>query len=55
MSEIKFKKQIIALGSSSGITIPPEIIGYLEVVVGDIVVISAEQGKRGKFIAVFKE
>lgn len=55
MDKIKFKRILGAKGESLGITLPKEIIQYLELENGDELTITAEKGKHGLFAAVFKE
>ena len=55
MDKIKFKKKIFASGGSLAITIPPEISDYVEVKEGDELTLTPDNGKHGKYIAIFKE
>lgn len=55
MDEIKFKRILGMKGESLGVTIPQELIEYLEVKNGDEITFTAEKGKHGKFAAIFKE
>ena len=55
MDKVKFKRILGMKGESLGVTIPQELIEYLELKNGDDMTFTAEKGKHGKFIAVFKE
>ena len=53
--KIKFEKTIIKIGESSAITIPTEILNYLEIKIGDTLIIQPDNGKHGKFISFWKK
>ena len=55
MDKIKFKRIVGEKGESLAITIPVEIVEYLDIKNKDEVTMTAEKGKHGRFIAVFKE
>lgn len=55
MDELKFKRIVGKRGDSLGMTIPSEILDYLEIKEGDEITISPYKGKHGKFAALFKE
>ena len=55
MADIKFKKTIIEWGNSKAMSIPTELIEFLEIDVGDQVCLIPQEGKKGKFIAIFRE
>ena len=55
MDKIKFKRILGMKGESLAITIPIELVEHLELKNGDEITITAETGKHGKFLAVFKE
>ncbi len=44
---IIFKRTAVGKGNSLGVTIPPEIIEYLELKEGDEISMIAEEGKHG--------
>ena len=52
---IEFRRRIIGSDATTRVTLPSEVINFLDVKLGDRVVISAESGKHGKFIAIWKE
>lgn len=54
MDEVKFKRKIAYKGTSPGITIPQELLEYLEVKIGDELNLVGKKGKYGKFIAIFE-
>ena len=51
----KIKRVVGLKGKAKGIALSPELLDYLEVDKGDVVVLSPDQSKHGKFIAVYKE
>ena len=53
--KIKFKVQLIIHGGSKGINIPKELLEFLDIIEKDELVIIPDIGKKGKFIAIFKE
>ena len=53
--KINFERQIISVGGSTGITLPREILVYLDVKPEDIVIIQPEQGKNGIYISIWKK
>lgn len=55
MEKIKFKRIIGVRGDSLGMTIPKELLDYLSIKEGDEVTLTPDEGKHGKFAAIFKE
>ena len=55
MDKIKFKRSVIVMGDSLGLTIPKEIVEWLGLSKGDELTITPDEGKHGKFAALFKE
>jgi antitoxin component of MazEF toxin-antitoxin module len=55
MEKIKFKRSVIVMGDSLGLTIPKEIVEWLGISKGDELTITPDEGKHGKFSAIFKE
>ncbi len=53
--KIKFKRILGFKGESLGVTLPKEIIEWLNLENGDELTITANDGKHGKFAAIFKE
>jgi len=54
--KVEFKRKVIQIGTSMGITIPPELCEFLGgVKKGNEIVISANVGRFGPFLAVFKK
>jgi len=54
MDKIIFKRTLSKNGPSKGITIPPELLTYLELdQIGDEVHLLASKGKHGKYIAIY--
>jgi len=54
-NSVAFERKIVLRGTSLGVSIPPEILEYLNLELGQNVKISACCGKKGKFMAVFVE
>ncbi len=52
---VKFKRTLVSRGDSAGVNLPKELIEFLEIRVGDQLIVTAQKGKKGKFLAVFKE
>lgn len=55
MEKIQFKRIIQDLGTSQGITLPPEILKYLEANKSDTLIIQPENSKHGKHISIWKQ
>ena len=55
MDKIRFKRILGMKGESLGVTIPQELIEFLELKNGDEITFTAENGKYGKFAAIFRE
>ncbi len=55
MEKVNFKRILGMKGESLGVTIPQELIAYLELKNGDEITFTAEKGNYGKFLAVFKQ
>jgi len=53
--KIKFHKKVMVIGGSIGITLPPEIREYLELIEGTEVSIMGENGKHGKYISIWRK
>jgi len=53
--KIKFRRKINKTGDSLGMTIPVEVVEWLGLSNGDDITITADNGKHGKFAAIFKE
>lgn len=55
MENIKFNRKLISTGGSKALTLPEELVKFLDIDVGDELIVIPDKGKHGKFIAVFKE
>lgn len=56
MSEnVRFRRKIGKTGDSLMVTIPSELVEFVDVENGQEVTITGETGKKGKFLAIFKE
>jgi len=55
MDKLKFERIVGKRGDSLGMTIPTEILDYLQIKEGDKIFMTAENGKHGNFVALFKE
>jgi len=51
---MQYKKTISAIGGSQGIILPLDLLKYLELKVGDEILIQDDEGKHGKFISMWK-
>jgi len=49
--KVQFTRTLIKTGSSLAITIPPEMIEYLELKEGDEIKMVGDKGKHGRFAA----
>jgi len=56
---IKFRRKLFKVGEngkSTGITLPPELVEYINVSQGEDVVLGADTNKRGeKYLFIYKE
>ena len=53
--KIRFKRQLSSRGDSDGLNIPKELLEFINAKVGDEITLTAQSGKHGNFIAIFKE
>jgi len=51
---IKFKRTVIDLGGSAAVTIPIELLNFLNMKKTDKAILVGENGKHGNFIALWK-
>lgn len=51
----KVKKDIYNLGNSKAIILPAQVLDILEMEGGTAVTLTVEEGKHGKYIAIFKQ
>ncbi len=54
-NQVKFKRKVFITGGSLAIIIPPELLDYLQLEDGNEIEMSGYNGKKGKFIAVWKK
>jgi len=52
---VLFKRKLGVRGNSIGVTIPTELLAYLEAVDGDTIILCADSGKYGNFISIWVE
>jgi len=52
---MQYEKKIIEIGGSQGLLLPLDLLNYLGIKIGDIVVIQDDEGKKGKFISLWKK
>jgi len=52
-ANVKFERVIGYKGAVLGVSIPPELLSYLEAKDGDVMEICADSGKRGRFISMW--
>ena len=55
IEKVKFTRKLGPKGGSMGTAIPPELVDFLGLQDGEEITMTAETGKFGKFIALFKE
>ena len=53
--KILFKKKLIKVGDSNAVTLPPALIEFLGITNEDVLVMTGDIGKNGKFLALWKE
>lgn len=53
--KIKFRRKVNKTGDSLGMTIPVEIVEWLGLSSGDVITITPDEGKHGKYAAIFLE
>ena len=51
---MQYKKKVIEIGGSQGLILPLDLCKYLEIEIGDIIIIQDDIGKKGKFISLRK-
>lgn len=54
-NKVKFERKTVNIGNSLGTTIPIELIAYLELKEGDIIEFIGDEGKHGKYVALWKK
>jgi|TARA_Y100000034_G_scaffold132903_1_gene196999 antitoxin component of MazEF toxin-antitoxin module len=52
---IIFKRKVFVTGGSLAIIIPPELLSYLQLEEAEAIEISGYEGKKGKYIALWKK
>jgi len=52
---VKFERKIIEIGGSYGITIPEELLQFLDASKGDEIIMVGDIKTHGKFIAFWKK
>jgi len=52
---MKFERKITAHGGSTGLTLPQDLLKYLNLQQGDTIIIQDEIGKKGAFITLWKK
>lgn len=51
-----FERNIVKLSDSSrGITLPPDLLSYLELDAGDTIVLRDEKGRHGPYVSFWKK
>ncbi len=53
--QVIFKRKVFVTGGSLALIIPPELLDYLQLEDGHAIEISGYNGKKGKFIAIWKK
>lgn len=54
-NQVTFKRKIGQTGNSVGITLPKELLEYINASEGTEIALAGFNGKHGKFIAVWKK
>ena len=52
---MEYKRKIIQVGNSLGMLIPQDVCEHLGVTMGSKIIIKDDEGKHGKFIAVWED
>ena len=52
---MQYEKKIIEVGGSQGILLPLDLCNFLQLQVGDTVVIQDEKGKKGNYLSIWKK
>ena len=52
---MEYNRKIIDVGNSSGLILPQDICEYLQLEKGTEIIIADDEGKHGKFIAIWKK
>ena len=55
MADVLFERKLGINGNSISINIPPELLTFLNVKEGDDLILTAQQKKKGKFIALWRK
>ena len=55
MEKIRFRKKLFEVGGSTVVIIPKEMLEYLDAKNGDELTWTPDEGKHGKYAALFKE
>jgi len=53
--QVKFQRKIGTIGTSVGVTLPPELLDYLDIEKGSEVIMVGDSSKHGKFIAIWNK
>lgn len=54
-NKVRFKRQLSSRGDSDGVNMPKELLEFIEAKAGDELTLTPDEGKHGKFIAIFKD
>ena len=52
---MQYEKKIIEIGGSQGHILPLDLLKYLDLKIGDTIIIQDEDGKKGKFVSFWKK
>lgn len=55
MEKIKFRRKLGPKGPTVGITIPKELMVFLDIEKGETIVLMPERGKHGKYLSLWKD
>lgn len=52
---MQYEKKLTIIGGSQGVLLPTDLCKYLELEIGDELIIQDDIGKKGKFISMWKK
>jgi len=52
---MQFEKKLIEIGGSQGLILPLDLLNYLNIKIGDELVIQDDKGKHGCFVSIWKK
>ena len=52
---MKFERRLIALGGSSGVTFPSDLLKFLKLQLGDKIVVEDKENDHGPYVRIYKK